>query len=124
MLILISNSILTRLKLHKDEDHGRIQPALSLLNLTKHEDIIITDIPMIFRSYADESQIIIDIYVLNNSRLDSLVNFKGNSDVYVLLRSDYSNDFDRFGIDLDFSKFKSVNLLSEEFLVLKTNDLR
>lgn len=124
LLIMISNSIFTRLKLHRDEYQVRIEPVLSLLSLTTDEDIIITDIPMIFRSYADESQIVIDVYVMNNSGLDSLLNFKGNSDVYVLLRSDYSNDFDRFGIDLDFSKFKSVNLLSEEFLVLKTNDLR
>ena len=122
-MTLVSNTIFTRLKLHRLEDSRRIQPVMSLLRITKADDIIITDIPMIFRAYTDESQNVIDVYTLENLKLDSLVNDRGNSDVYVLLRSDYSNDFDRFGIDLDFSKFKSVNLLSEEFLVLKSNDL-
>lgn len=119
LITLIINSFQTRVNFSKDEYLSRIQPVTELLKLSDYNDIIISDIPIIFRCYANENQRIVDLFSLTNKRLSELISTNPNSSIYILKPNDMILDSHRYNLALDYSKFKEIKFSTLGFELLK-----
>lgn len=119
LIALIINSFQTRVNFSKDEYFSRIQPVTEVLKLTDYNDLIISNIPIIFRCYANENQRIVDLFSLTNKRLLELEATYPNSNIYILKPVDMTVDSRRYNLALNYSKFKVMKFSSLGFELLK-----
>jgi hypothetical protein len=103
-VIAIVLSVNLRLNLSKDEYYTRIEPVLETLKITQKQDIIITDIPLVFYCYAGVDQWIVDYYRLTPQKLEELLANNENKTVYFL--SNNQPDIARYKVNMNISNFK------------------
>ena len=96
--ILILNVVKTRIEFSQDEAISRIKPVKDLLAISLVNDIIITDIPIVFHCYSDEKQKIVDVFSLKEKMFQEIINSKNNSVIYFLKPKDMAINSDRYGI--------------------------
>ncbi len=115
---LLINSIYTRITFNQVEYLARINPVKRVLNVATINDIIITDIPMVLRAYSNANQKIVDLYACNNNTLNEILKKPSKEDIFILLRKDHNTDFYRYNKKIDFSKFKNINPVNDDYLLL------
>jgi hypothetical protein len=116
---LILNVVKTRIEFYQDETISRIQPVKDLLTVSTPNDILITDIPIVFRCYADENQKIVDLFSLKEERFQDILNSKDNSEIYFLKPKDMKINSDRYGIKFNTLSFKKIAFNSVNYDLLK-----
>ena len=117
--VLILNVVKTRIEFSQDEKISRIQPVKDILSISSVNDIIITDIPIVFHCYADEKQKIVDVFSLSEKRFQELINLTNNTIIYFLKPRDMAINTDRYGIKFNTNNFKKVVFDSRNFDLLK-----
>jgi hypothetical protein len=116
---LIINVVNTRIEFYKDESISRIQPIKDLLAISNSNDIIITDIPIIFHCYSDKNQKIIDLFNLKEDRYQNILNTKENSEIYFLKPKDKNLDSDMYEMIYYNSTFKKIAFNSVNYDLFK-----
>ena len=119
-MILILNSINTRFELYKDELYSRIIPVIKTLSLLDDTDVIISDLPIIFYSFSNEKQVIIDSYYLNEFDLEK---FKNVRHLYYLKPNSFD---DRFKFKVQIDNIEEIIWTDSNYKLLKlnTNDFK
>jgi hypothetical protein len=84
-----------RTRYSEDEYNQRIFPVKKTLTLINRNDVIVTDIPLIFHLFANDHQIIVDAYSTSIERIQYYLNDKAIKNVYVLNRRDNLKDMER-----------------------------
>ncbi|MFC1837245.1 hypothetical protein ACFLYW_01010 [Thermodesulfobacteriota bacterium] len=118
-VLLVWGTINTRTSLSNDEQISRIRPVGETLDIIDTDDIIITDIPIIFHCYVNENQYVVDAFYLTEERLQVVKIINPSSRIYFLKRKDLSIDKERFGIKFDLSKFNRVDFISNKYELLQ-----
>ena len=116
---LILNVVFTRIDLSQDEYNSRIQPVQEMLEISNNDDIIVSNIPIVFRCFADEKQRVVDIFSLENDRLSELISTNPNSNIYILKPKDMKIDSDRYDLALDYTDFNKIEFASLGFELFK-----
>jgi hypothetical protein len=119
VFILLLNVISTRIEFSQDENTSRIEPVKNLLSITAYNDIIITDIPIIFHCYADENLWIVDVFSLENQRFQELLSSSNHANIYFLKPKDFQINSDRYGLKFETNSFTQIPFKSENFELFK-----
>ena len=119
VLTLILNVVKTRIEFHQDETISKIQPVKDLLTISTLNDIIITDIPIVFRCYSDKNQNIVDLFSLKEERFQNILNSKDNSEIYFLKPKNMKINTVRYGIKFNTLSFKKIAFNSVNYDLLK-----
>lgn len=121
MLLLISNAIYARINLSEIEYNSRIMPVKNTLAVAKVNDIIITDIPIVFHCFTLPDQNIISYYHYSNQKLKQRISNYPYSDVFILRSKNFQIDSIRYNSDIDIRKyhFKEINLQLNNYRLYK-----
>lgn len=110
VIFVLLIGILTPATLHlrrffsEDEYIARIEPVIKTIEISNENDLIITDIPIVFNCYVAENQKIIDLYSLNKEKLlYEIENVVG--DIYIVKEIDSDINFLRYKMDFSESDF-------------------
>jgi hypothetical protein len=123
-LIIIGLSTLlsfkTRIDLSSDEYYSRIEPVQKTLKKISIDDIIITDIPMVFYCYGSVNQYIVDYYSLRNEKLEGLLHNNEKKKVFFLTGK---RDNERYNMNLKLSQLngKEIDLGLEHYSLIQLN---
>lgn len=119
ILFLVLNVIYTRINYSREEIITRIEPVKKLLSIVSVNDVIITDIPIIFHCYANEKQDVVDMYSLTDKRFQEIINTKQSDFIYYLRPNDLLLNVQRYGIKFETSCFKDLFLITKNYDLLK-----
>lgn len=112
----------TRISMSDDEYYSRILPVELTLDNVRENDIIITDIPIVFHCYTKQNQHIVDSNVLTEERLTELERTFPNSDIFLMLSIDPSDlKDDRYLLKFDVSRFKEQVQKKDVYTLHKLN---
>lgn len=119
--ILYSN-IKLRIKLNEIEYNKRILPVTKTLEITKDNDIVLTDLSSVFYLYANENRIFIDSHNVDINRLATIINNE-NRKIYYLNRIINEKNINRYAnlhkINNNFAAKHLVNINKDyELLIL------
>ena len=118
-ILLAYNVFELRINLSDDEYFSRIRPVETTLNHCKKNDIIITDIPIIFHCFASSNQTIVDLYSLNQTRLDNLLVDGINNNIFYLKPK--NDNYDRYKLLFNDNNFSSMIWNDRQYKLLKYN---
>ena len=111
-----------RVNFSDEENLTRIEPAKKVLALINKNDIIITDIPLIFHLFGNDNQIIVDAYSTSAKRIQYYLSNKSISNVYILNNIDNQMNKERYPDYFKLLKFfKSIRIktISNRYELLK-----
>lgn len=119
-VILIINVIESRINLSSDEYFSRLEPVEKTLSTVGSNDVIITDIPIVFRCFVEISQSIYDFYALSPQTFDSLI-ISAKADVYLCSRKHNAEDFGRYNFPIEIERCygKEFALYNDEYQLIK-----
>jgi hypothetical protein len=120
-LLLISNSVMTRIEFTQDEYVSRIEPIAKTLSIAKESDVIISDLPIVFHCFVSDKQRIIDYYSLTHDKLSKLVSEIGNNNLYLIKRKENFEDDRRYNLHFDIQQFcfSKISLPIENYDLIK-----
>lgn len=118
-ILLAYNVFELRINLSDDEYFSRIRPVETTLNHCKKNDIIITDIPIVFHCYASSRQTIVNLYSLNQARLDNLLEDGINNNIFYL--KPINDNYDRYKLLFKDHNFSSMLWNDKQYKLLKYN---
>jgi hypothetical protein len=121
VLLLLGNVIYSRVQLSNEEWYNRIEPIKKTLSVVKENDIIITDLPIVFHCFISRNQYVMNYYNSSMERLKQTIFDNKNRSIYILRPRNFQIDSMRFKSDIDITKlpFSEVNLELEHYQLFK-----
>jgi hypothetical protein len=105
IIFLIFNSIQTRIGFSRDEYYSRIEQVEKTLEVAKENDIIISDVPIVFHSFVSNNQRIIDYYSLTEEALKNLISQNRDYDIYLIKAKQNTIDSIRYKMNIQLNHF-------------------
>lgn len=121
VLMLIINVVKTRIGFSRDEYFSRIEPVEKTLEVVKQNDIIISDIPIVFHCYISDKQTVVDFYSLSKAKFDSLIWNNREGNIYLIRPMENSVDSMRYESEINVRDYcyTEINLNLEHYHLIK-----
>lgn len=117
LILLVFNVYKLRLNFSEDEYYSRIRPIKTTLKYSKKNDLIITDLPIIFHCFIKSNQTIIDMNTLQQSRLNDLLIM--NKKVNIFYLKPKNDNYGRYNLLFNDKKFTSEIWHDKQYKLLK-----